>query len=153
MIRDEYMLAALDLAKIAYFDNEVPVGAVVVKDNQVIGKGYNQVISKNSVAAHAEIIAINNAGNFLENYRLNDCDIYVTLEPCHMCAKAIVDARINFVYFGAFEPKTGAIQSIDFFFDRDDLNHRVGYSGGNCKEESSDLLKKFFRQRRYKPID
>ena len=148
MIREDYMLAALDLAKIASLDNEVPVGAVVVKDNQVIGKGYNQVIKKNSVVSHAEIIAINNASNFLKNYRLKNCDIYVTLEPCHMCAKAIVDARINFVYFGAFEPKTGAIQSIDSFFDRDDLNHRVGYSGGNRKEESSDLLKKFFQERR-----
>lgn len=148
MIRDDYMLAALDLAKIAYLDNEVPVGAVVVKDNQVIGKGHNQVITNNSVAAHAEIIAMNNASNFLKNYRLKDCDIYVTLEPCHMCAKAIVDARINFVYFGASEPKTGAIQSIDSFFDRHDLNHRVGYSGGIRMEESSELLKKFFQQRR-----
>jgi tRNA(adenine34) deaminase len=144
----DYMLAALDLAKIAYQENEVPVGAIVVKDNQVIGKGYNQVIKNNSVVSHAEIIAINNASNFLKNYRLKNCDIYVTLEPCHMCAKAIVDARINFVYFGAFEPKTGAIQSIDSFFDRDDLNHRVGYCGGNRKAESSGLLKKFFQQKR-----
>ena len=148
MIRDDYMVAALDLAKIAYLDNEVPVGALVVKDNQVIGKGFNQVIKNNSVAAHAEIIAINNASNYLKNYRLNDCDIYVTLEPCHMCAKAIVDARINFVYFGAFEPKTGAVQSIDSFFDRDNLKHRVRYSGAKRKNESSNLLKKFFQHKR-----
>ena len=74
MIRDDYMLAALDLAQIAYLNNEVPVGAVVVKDNQVIGRGYNQVIKNNSVVGHAEIIAINNASNFVKNYRLNDCD-------------------------------------------------------------------------------
>ena len=150
MNRDDYMLAALDLAQIAYLDNEVPVGAIVVKDNQVIGKGYNQVIRNNSVAAHAEIIAINNAGNFLKNYRLNDCDLYVTLEPCHMCAKAIVDARIDNLYFGALEPKTGAIQSVDQFLERLDLNHRVRYSGGHMEEDSSDLLRKFFNSKRSK---
>ena len=148
MIRDEYMLAALDLAKIAYLDDEVPVGALVVKDNQVIGKGYNQVIKNNSVSAHAEIIAINNAGNFLKNYRLNDCDIYVTLEPCHMCAKAIVDARINHLYFGAPEPKTGAIESIDHFLARTDLNHQVSFEGGLMSANSSELLKKFFQSKR-----
>jgi tRNA(adenine34) deaminase len=148
MIKDEYMLAALDLAKIAYLDDEVPVGALVVKDNQVIGKGYNQVIKNNSVSAHAEIIAINNAGNFLKNYRLNDCDIYVTLEPCHMCAKAIVDARINHLYFGAPEPKTGAIESIDHFLARTDLNHQVSFEGGLMSADSSELLKKFFQSKR-----
>ena len=148
MIRDEYMLAALDLAKVAYLDDEVPVGAIVVKDNQVIGKGYNQVIRNNSVAAHAEIIAINNAGNFLKNYRLNDCDLYVTLEPCHMCAKAIVDARIKTLFFGAFELKTGAINSIDSLLDADHLNHKVIYKGGVMQDQSSTMLRNFFQSRR-----
>lgn len=148
LIRDEYMLAALDLAKIAYLDNEVPVGAIVVKDNQVIGKGYNQVIRNNSVAAHAEIIALNNASNFLKNYRLNDCDLYVTLEPCHMCAKAIVDARIKTLFFGAFELKTGAINSIDSFLDADHLNHKVVYKGGIMQDQSSTMLRNFFQSRR-----
>jgi len=148
MIRNEYMLAALDLAKIACLDNEVPVGAIVVKDNQVIGKGYNQVIRNNSVAAHAEIIAINNAGNFLKNYRLNDCDLYVTLEPCHMCAKAIVDARIKTLFFGAFELKTGAINSIDNFLDADHLNHKVVYKGGIMQDQSLTMLRNFFQTRR-----
>ena len=148
MNRDDYMLAALDLAQIAYLDNEVPVGAIVVKDNQVIGKGYNQVIRNNSVAAHAEIIAINNAGNFLKNYRLNDCDLYVTLEPCHMCAKAIVDARIKTLFFGAFELKTGAINSIDSFLDADHLNHKVIYKGGIMQDQSLTMLRNFFQSRR-----
>ena len=91
----------------------------------------------------------------LKNYRLNDCEIYITLEPCHMCAKAIVDARISHLYFGALEPKTGAIKSIDQFLDRNDLNHRVSYSGGYMEKQSSDLLKSFFKSKRknfLKPI-
>ena len=112
--------------------------------------GFNQVIEKNSVSSHAEINAINQASQFINNYRLNGCDLYVTLEPCHMCAKAIVDARINSLYFGANEPKTGSIESIDQFLDRDDLNHKVLYSGGHMKEQSSKLLKKFFYSKRLK---
>jgi tRNA(adenine34) deaminase len=143
-----FMSQALDLANQAFVEDEVPVGALIVKDNKIIGRGFNQIIKKNSVSAHAELNAINNASQFLNNYRLNNCDLYVTLEPCHMCAKAIVDARINFLYFGATEPKTGSIQSIDQFLDREDLNHRVRYSGGFMKEQSSELLKDFFKSRR-----
>ena len=128
MYLDRHMTLAMNLAKLAFNKDEVPVGAVVVKDGIVIGQGYNKVISKNSVSCHAEILAINEASDLLKNYRLGGCEIYVTLEPCHMCAKAIVDARISNLYFGAHEPKTGAIKSIDQFFDRKDLNHRVSYS-------------------------
>ena len=110
---EEFMLLAINEAKRARDCNEVPVGAVVVRDNSVIGTGFNSVIQDHSVTSHAEIHALNSASKAMRNYRLLNCDLYVTLEPCHMCAKAIVDARINFVYFGAFEPKTGAIQSID----------------------------------------
>ena len=148
MSNENFMMHAINLAKIAFNENEVPVGAIVVKDGQIIGKGFNQVISKNSIASHAEINAINDASETLKNYRLNNCDMYVTLEPCHMCAKAIVDARMNHVYFAAREPKTGAIESIDKFFEKSHLNHKVNSSGGYLEGESSKLLKEFFHSRR-----
>lgn len=148
MSNENFMIHAINLAKIAFNENEVPVGAIVVKDGEIIGKGFNQVISKNSIASHAEINAINDASETLKNYRLNNCDMYVTLEPCHMCAKAIVDARMNHVYFAAREPKTGAIESIDKFFEKSHLNHKVNSSGGYLEGESSKLLKEFFQSRR-----
>ena len=144
------MIEAINMAKVAFANNEVPVGAIVVHNGEIIGRGFNQVIKKNSVSSHAEINAINQASKFLKNYRLNGCDVYVTLEPCHMCTKAIVDARINFLYFGANEPKTGAIESIDQFLNRDDLNHQVFFSGGYMQKESSELLRKFFKSKRKK---
>jgi len=143
-----FMSLALEEAIKAQEIDEVPVGAIIVKDNKVIGRGFNSVINDNSVSSHAEIKAINQASQHLNNYRLIDCDIFVTLEPCHMCAKAILDARINFLYFGAREPKTGAIESIDSFFQRDDLNHTVLFNGGYLQNESSKLLKAFFQNRR-----
>ena len=143
-----FMIEAMKMAELAFDSNEVPVGAIVVYNREIIGKGFNQVITKNSVSSHAEINAINQASQFLKNYRLKDCDMYVTLEPCHMCAKAIVDARLNHLYYGAKEPKTGAIESIDQFLDRNDINHNVSFSGGHMKEESSELLKKFFVSKR-----
>jgi len=145
---ENFMMHAMNLAKIAFQKSEVPVGAIIVKNGEIIGEGFNQVISTNSVASHAEINAINDASETLENYRLNDCDMYVTLEPCHMCAKAIVDARMNHVYFAAREPKTGALESIDKFFDKSYLNHKVNFSGGYLEGESSKLLKDFFYSRR-----
>ncbi|MDA8543962.1 nucleoside deaminase [Gammaproteobacteria bacterium] len=144
------MLEAMNMAEVAFANNEVPVGAIIVNEGKVIGRGFNQVIKKNSVSSHAEINAINQASQFLNNYRLNGCEMYVTLEPCHMCAKAIVDARINFLYFGANEPKTGAIESIDQFLERQDINHNLAFSGGHMKDESSKLLKKFFKSKRAK---
>ena len=143
---------AISMAKLAFKNDEVPVGAIVVFDKTIIGKGFNQVISKSSVTAHAEILAINQACKSINNYRLKGCEIYVTLEPCHMCAKAIVDARIDSLYFGANEPKTGAVESIDRFLYRDHLNHRVFFSGGHMQEECSALLRKFFQSKRKKNI-
>tara|TARA_B110001450_G_C17620099_1_gene480844 strand:- start:246 stop:704 length:459 start_codon:yes stop_codon:yes gene_type:complete len=143
-----FMSQALLMAELAFKENEVPVGAVVVKDGQIIGKGHNQVIAHNSVTSHAEINAINDASQNTNNYRLNDCNIFVTLEPCHMCAKAIVDARISNLYFGTIEPKTGAIQSIDRFLDETHLNHNVRYRGGYHEESCGTLLKKFFQLKR-----
>jgi tRNA(adenine34) deaminase len=145
---DSFMAEALNMAEQAFENDEVPVGAIIVKDGKIIGTGFNQVITNNSVASHAEINAINDASQAIQNYRLTNCDIYVTLEPCHMCAKAIVDARINHLFFGAMEPKTGAVQSIDNFLDHNHLNHKVSYSGGHMKEPSALLLKKFFKSRR-----
>ena len=145
---DDFMQLAINQAKQAIASNEVPVGAIVVKDNKVIGAGFNSVIRDHSVTAHAEINAINAASIITNNYRLANCDLYVTLEPCHMCAKAIVDARIDNVYFAAFEPKTGSIVSVDNFFDKKFLNHRVNYASGLMQDESSSLLKDFFRARR-----
>lgn len=142
------MLMAFDQAKIAKKLNEVPVGAVIVKDNKVVGKGYNKVIKDLNVASHAEINAIMNAGNFLQNFRLVGCHIYVTLEPCHMCAKAIVDARLDTVFFSTPEPKTGAIISIDNFFDQGHLNHKVKFQHGFYSKESALMLKKFFKEKR-----
>ena len=146
------MNEAIIMANLAFENDEVPVGAVIVYDNKVIGRGFNQVISKKSVAAHAEINAINQASQFMKNYRLKNCAIYVTLEPCHMCAKAIVDARLDSLYFGANELKTGAIQSIDQFLARKHLNHRVFYSGGHMKEQSSGLLRNFFKIKRINKV-
>jgi len=152
MYSDFYMNQALIMAEIAFEADEVPVGAIVVKDGIVIGTGFNKVMTNTSVSSHAEILAINNASKALKNYRLNNCELYVTLEPCHMCAKAIVDSRIGYLYFGANEPKTGAIESIDQFLDRDHLNHKVLFSGGHMQEQSSDLLRKFFQSKRKKKI-
>ena len=145
---NHFMLEAMKMAKLAYDNDEVPVGAIIVKNEKIIGRGFNEVITKNSVSSHAEINAINQASKFTKNYRLNGCDIYVTLEPCHMCAKAIVDARIDNVYFATLEPKTGSIVSVDNFFDKKFLNHRVNYVSGLMQDESSRLLKDFFRMRR-----
>ncbi len=148
--RDFFMLEALQMAFKASNCNEVPVGAIIVKEGKIIGSGYNKVIKKNSSLFHAEMIAIYQASQALNNYRLVGTQIYSTLEPCHMCAKAIVDARIDHLFFGALEPKTGAIRSIDQFLDRDDLNHKVHYSGGHLADRSSLLLKNFFQSRRIK---
>jgi|TARA_B110000003_G_scaffold5214_1_gene5546 tRNA(adenine34) deaminase len=146
------MIEAMNMAKLAFDNDEVPVGAIVVNNGEIIGRGFNQVITKNSVSSHAEINAINQASQYMKNYRLNGCDIYVTLEPCHMCAKAIIDARIKSLYFGAHELKTGAIESIDQFLYKDHLNHKVLSSGGHLQEQSSDMLRKFFQSKRKKKI-
>ena len=110
------MQAAIHLAKISYEKNEVPVGAVVVFENNIIGKGRNSMISENDVTAHAEINAIRDASRNIGNYRLINCNMYVTLEPCHMCAKAIADARIDNLVFATKEPKTGSVVSLSLYF-------------------------------------
>tara|TARA_B100000073_G_C23620145_1_gene528133 strand:+ start:128 stop:583 length:456 start_codon:yes stop_codon:yes gene_type:complete len=143
-----FMQRALELAMESFDDEEVPVGAVIVKDKKIIGEGKNKVISENDVTSHAEINALRDASKKIKNYRLNDCSMYVTLEPCHMCAKAVLDARISSIVFAALEPKTGSIVSIDNFLDKKMFNHIVTYRYGLMADESSMLLKKFFKLRR-----
>ena len=143
-----FMKEALSLAIEAEQNQEVPVGAVIVKDNKVIGKGRNKIIFDQDISSHAEIVAIRDASKNISNYRLNNCKMFVTLEPCHMCAKAIVDARIDSVIFAASEPKSGSLVSVDNFFERISLNHRVAFEMGLLEKESSDLLKSFFKARR-----
>mgnify|MGYP001363959865 FL=1 len=143
-----FMKRAIDLAKECINDQEVPVGAVIVKHGKIIGEGKNRVIRENDVTSHAEINAIRNASKNIKNYRLNKCSMYVTLEPCHMCAKAIVDARLDSVIFASSEPKTGSVISIDNFFDKKELNHKIKYLHGLLDEESSSLLKDFFISKR-----
>jgi len=142
------MQAALRQAHYAEEIAEVPIGAIVVKNLEIIGVGFNQNIALHSVSSHAEINALNQAGKFLQNYRLINCDIYVTVEPCHMCAKAIVDARVKNLYFATPEPKSGAIISIDNFLDQKHLNHSVTYEYGILQEECGQLMKDFFAARR-----
>tara|TARA_B100001250_G_C19813514_1_gene796992 strand:+ start:606 stop:1061 length:456 start_codon:yes stop_codon:yes gene_type:complete len=143
-----FMKRAIQLAKESFDEEEVPVGAVIVKDEKIIGEGKNKVIFKNDVTSHAEINAIRDASKNIKNYRLNGCSMYVTLEPCHMCAKAAVDARLSSIIFATLEPKSGSIVSIDNFLDKKMLNHSVNFRYGLMEQESSKLLKEFFQLRR-----
>lgn len=142
------MHEALKLAAKAEDTGEVPVGAVVVLDNEIIGSGWNQPVTAHDPSAHAEIIAIRNAGTHLENYRLCNATLYVTLEPCTMCAGAMVHARIKRLVYGAKDPKTGAAGSVFNVLQSELLNHRVDISGGILAGECSKMLQKFFRDRR-----
>ena len=142
------MRSALIKAKESFNHGEVPVGAVVVKDGEIIGEGRNNVISDQDVTSHAEINAIRAASKTIKNYRLNKCSIFITLEPCHMCAKAIIDARLESMIFATKEPKTGSIVSVDNLLDKEYLNHSVKYKFGLFEKEAADLLKNFFMLKR-----
>ena len=146
----EYMKIALSLAEKARMMGEVPVGAVVVFENRVIGKGFNKRESAQSPLSHAEIEAITEAAAYLRSWRLEDCELYVTLEPCIMCSGAIVQARIPKVYFGARDPKAGGVRSLYTLLEDERLNHRVEVVEGILAEESSELLSGFFREIREK---
>jgi tRNA(adenine34) deaminase len=144
------MRLALDLAQQAATNDEVPVGAVVVKDGVVIGRGSNAPISMSDPTAHAEINAMREAATFLGNYRLVDCTLYVTLEPCAMCSGAIQHARIAHLVYGASDPKTGACGSVINLMNEPKLNHHTKVIGGILAEECGTLLSTFFKQRRLK---
>ena len=144
-----YMEHALKLAQRAMAEGEVPVGAVVVSEGRIVGEGWNRPISTNDPTAHAEIVALRDAANRLGNYRLSDSTLYVTLEPCPMCAGAIVHARVRRVVYAATDPKGGAAGSVFDLLPTDQrFNHQVDVEGGLLQEQSSDLLRGFFLQRR-----
>lgn len=142
------MRLALDLARQAANNGEVPVGAIVVKDGTIIGRGANAPIQNHDPTAHAEIIAMRQAAATLGNYRLVDCTLYVTLEPCAMCSGAIQHARIAKLVFGASDPKTGACGSVVNLMSEPKLNHHTEVVGGILAEECGALLSSFFKQRR-----
>ena len=143
-----FMRQALDLAKQAASIEEVPVGAVVVANGKVIGRGFNCPIDSNDPTAHAEIVAMRDAANNLGNYRLSGCELYVTIEPCTMCLGAMVHARIKRVIFGAPEPRSGAFVSNPILMDADHLNHKLDWSDGVLEKDCSELIKGFFKGRR-----
>jgi tRNA(adenine34) deaminase len=148
-VSDEtFMREALALARQAAAAGEVPVGAVVVKDGAVIGRGYNRPISGNDPTAHAEVVALRDAGERLGNYRLTGCDLYVTLEPCVMCVGAILHARIARLVYGAPDPKAGACGSVVNLLADTRLNHHATAVGGVMADEAGRLLQGFFSERR-----
>ena len=147
-VDEVYMQAALAQAELARQAGEVPVGAVVVCDGEIIGRGYNQPIGSNDCTAHAEINALREACAKQQNYRLSDCDLYVTLEPCAMCAGAIVHARIRHIYFAASDPKTGACGSLIDLVTSNPTGHRVVVSAGIMAEVAREQIQTFFKHRR-----
>ncbi len=142
------MNEALALAREAASFDEVPVGAVVVREGEIIGRGFNRPISRRDPTAHAEIVALREAAGVLGNYRLPGCEIYVTLEPCVMCAGAILHARLSRLVFAARDPKTGACGSVINLFDEMRLNHHALVQGGLLASESAALLSSFFAAKR-----
>ncbi len=144
------MFAALQEAEKALEDNEVPVGAVVVLKNKIIGRGYNQTEKLNDATAHAEMIALTAASSFMDNWRLNECEIYVTLEPCIMCTGAMLASRIKKLYFSAFDSKFGACGSLYNLAEDGKYNHKIEVISGIYSEESSKLMIQFFSKNRTK---
>ena len=147
---NKFMKLALKEAMKAYEKEEVPIGAIIVKDGIVIARAHNLRESSKQACAHAEILAIQKACKKLEAWRLEDCDMYVTLEPCPMCAGAIINARIKNLYIGAMEPKSGAVGSKLNLFADYTFNHKVNVECGICEEESVFMLKEFFKELRNK---
>ena len=145
---EQFMHAALAEAKVAGQADEVPVGAVVVRNGEIIGRGLNRPVQDSDPTAHAEIVAIRAAAASEKNYRLNDTTLYVTLEPCPMCVGAMLHARIGRLVFGAYDPKTGAAGSVLDLSDDRRLNHRLEVNGGLLEDKCSGLLQKFFAARR-----
>jgi tRNA(adenine34) deaminase len=144
----DFMRQAMDLAERADAAGEVPVGALVVHRGAIVGVGWNQPIGRNDPTAHAEIVALRSAATQLETYRLSGCTMYVTLEPCTMCAAALVHARIDRVVFGAWDPQAGAAGSALNILNSPVMNHRVDAFGGVLADECSALLARFFAKRR-----
>jgi tRNA(adenine34) deaminase len=148
MTDEEYLREAIEMAHAAEVASEVPVGAIVVRDGEILGVGRNRVIADNDPTAHAEIVALREAGRTLGNYRLEGCTLYVTLEPCAMCASAILHARIARLVYAAADPKAGACGSVLSVMNHPQLNHRVDVTSGLLAEECGAMLTNFFRARR-----
>lgn len=146
-IKEKFMHEALKEAAKALKKDEVPIGAVIVKDNKIIARGHNLRETKQNSLCHAEIIAINKACRKLGNFRLEDCDLYVTVEPCPMCAGAIIQSRIKNVYYGTPDNKYGAVDSVYNIF-KIESNHKVNSECGILKEECSTIIKDFFKELR-----
>lgn len=143
-----WMRHALELAAQGEACDEVPVGCVIVRDEQIIGEGWNRPISSNDPTAHAEVVALRDAAEHIGNYRLTGATLYVTLEPCLMCAGAMLHARIGRLVFGASDPKRGAVNSTMHAFETQGLNHQVEVCGGVLEADCADRLQAFFRARR-----
>jgi tRNA(adenine34) deaminase len=147
---ERYMQVAIEQARIAEENGDVPIGAVIVCEDRIIGKAYNQREQLQDPTAHAEIIALTQAAAALENWHLNGCTIYVTLEPCPMCAGALVLSRMDRLVYGCDDPKAGACKSLYNIVQDERLNHRLEVSAGILAEQCSKLLRDFFSQRRVK---
>ena len=143
----KFMYEAISLAKTAATEGEVPVGAVIVKNGEIIARGKNEREKKQNALSHAEIEAINNACKALNSWRLDDCEMYVTLEPCPMCAGAIINARIKTLVFGAYDSKMGSVDSVVNLCDYP-YNHKVEVYGGICEDECLEIIKDFFKRLR-----
>ncbi|MCQ2977290.1 MAG: tRNA adenosine(34) deaminase TadA [archaeon] len=146
--KEYFMNEAIKLAKKSLKHNDVPVGAVIVKNNKIIAKGFNKRNKKNNALYHAEIIAINNACKHLKDWVLEDCEMYVTLEPCVMCSGAIIQSRIKKVYYGALSDKNGTVSSIMKIFDHDKFTHKVESEGQILEDECKSLIQEFFKKLR-----
>jgi tRNA(adenine34) deaminase len=146
--QEAFMREALAAARQAMAEGEVPVGAVLVREGLVVAVGYNRPIGTHDPSAHAEMAALREGARLLGNYRLPDCELYVTLEPCAMCAGAMLHARLKKVIFGAHDPKTGAAGSVIDLFGQPQLNHQTRVEGGVLAQECGDLLRSFFAERR-----
>lgn len=144
----KYMKEAIKEAKKAQLIDEVPIGCVIVKDDKIIARGHNQRETKQSPIGHAEIIAINKASKKLKSWRLEGCDIYVTLEPCIMCSGAIIQSRINKVYYGSSDPKGGALGSSINVLEANNINHHPKVVSGILKEECSSIITNYFKAKR-----
>ena len=142
------MYAALQEAEMAFDEDEVPIGAVVVFENKIIGRGHNQTRMLNDATAHAEILAITAASNYLSSRLLSNCDIYITVEPCIMCVGAILNSHIGKVYFSTFEPKHGAAGSVYSLLENNKYNHIIEVYSGIYSDESKNLMQTFFQKKR-----
>ena len=147
-MQEEFMQEALEEAKKAYKKLEIPVGVVIVKDGQIIARAHNMKEEKKDTTKHAEIIAIQRASKKLNSWRLNDCEMYVTLEPCPMCAGALIQSRIKKVYIGTKDKKTGACGSVLNLLEDYKFNHQVEIENGILSKECEEILKKFFKELR-----